>query len=68
MSDVAGVGDFQSVLKSSIVVNFSYGQFRFLEMDALIASKRAVGRERDLDAVRRLLAIKERNEQQKKLL
>jgi hypothetical protein len=60
LSQVAGIGDFTTVLKRSMVANFSYGQFRFLDIDALIASKRAVGRERDLDAVRRLLAIKER--------
>jgi hypothetical protein len=53
------------VLKRSMVANFSYGQFRFLELAALIASKKALGMERDLDAVRRLLAIKERNEHQK---
>jgi hypothetical protein len=62
LSEVAGVGDFSAVLKRSVLANFSYGQFRFLDIDALIDSKRAVGRERDLDAVRRLLAIKERNQ------
>jgi hypothetical protein len=51
-------------LKRSVVASFSYGQFRFLDLDALIASKNAAGRERDLTAVRSLLAIKERNEQQ----
>ena len=64
MSEVSGVGDFQAVLKQSVVADFSYGQFRFLNLDALIASKKAVGRDRDLSAVRSLLAIKERNEQQ----
>ena len=39
----------------------AYGEFRFLDLDALIASKKAAGRERDLAAVRYLLAIKERN-------
>jgi hypothetical protein len=68
LSEVAGVGDFATVLKRSVAASFSYGEFRFLEIDALIASKRAVGRERDLDAVRRLLAIKERSQQQRKLL
>jgi hypothetical protein len=38
-------------------------EFRFLDLDALIASKRAAGRERDLAAIRYyLLAIKERNQ------
>jgi len=37
-----------------------YGFDMSLVEDALIASKEAVGRERDLAAVRQLLAIKER--------
>ena len=40
--------------------DLSYGEFRFLNLDALIASKRAVGRERDLAVVRVLIAIKDR--------
>jgi hypothetical protein len=65
LSEVAGVGDFQAVLRQSVVANFSYGQFRFLNLDALIAAKKAVGRDHDLDAVRQLLAIKEKRDQQK---
>jgi len=60
LSEVAGVGDFAAVLKRSVVAHFSYGDFRFLDLDALIASKQATGRERDLAAVRYLLAIKEK--------
>ena len=60
IGEVSGVGDFKAVLKRSVVAGFSYGQFRFLDLDALIASKNAVGRERDLLAVRSLLSIKER--------
>ena len=67
LSEVAGVGNFEAVLKQSVVASFDYGTFRFLNLDALIAAKKAVGRERDLDAVRRLLAIKEKSEQQKGL-
>jgi len=62
LSEVAGVGDFTEVLKRSVVARFSYGDFRFLDLDALIASKRAAGRERDLAAVRYLLAIKEKKQ------
>jgi len=61
LSEVAGIGDFAAVLKQSVVASFSYGVVRFLSLDALIAAKKAVGRERDLDAIRRLLAIKEKN-------
>jgi hypothetical protein len=64
LSEVSGVGDFEAVLKQSVVASFSYGQFRFLDLDALIASKNATGRERDLAAVRSLLAIKERSKQE----
>jgi hypothetical protein len=67
LSEVAGVGNFDAVFKQSVAAAFSYGEFRFLSLDALIAAKMAAGRERDLDAVRRLLAIKERNAQQKDL-
>jgi hypothetical protein len=64
LSEVAGVGDYAVVLKRSVQASFSYGQFRFMDLDALIDSKRAVGRDRDWDAVRRLLAIKERSQKQ----
>lgn len=59
-SEVTGVGNFEAVLRQSVPALFSYGEFRFLNLDALIASKQAVGRDRDLLAVRSLLAIKER--------
>jgi hypothetical protein len=45
----------------------SYGEFRMLNLDALIAAKAAVGRQKDLDAIRLLKAIKEKREQQKDL-
>jgi len=64
LNEISGVGDFEEVRKRSVVASFSYGRFRFLDLDALIASKRAAGRDRDLTAVRSLLAIRERNEQQ----
>jgi hypothetical protein len=67
LSFVSGVGDFEQVLKRSIVQSMSYGDFRILDIDALIAAKEAVGRERDLVAVKMLRAIKEENEKQPKL-
>ncbi len=60
LGDVAGVGDFDAVQKQSEVARFSYGEFRFLKIDALIEAKRTVGRAHDMEAVRRLVAIKER--------
>lgn len=67
LSEVAGLGDFEAMVKRSVLASFSYGQFRFLNLEALIASKQATGRERDLLAVRSLLAIHQRNEKQKPL-
>ncbi len=67
LGEVAGVGNFDEVKKQSVVAKFSYGEFRFLNIDALIAAKRAVGRERDLEAVRWLQCIKEKHEHQKEL-
>ena len=66
LSEVAGVGNFEKVWAQSVTAIFSYGEFRFLNLDALIAAKRAAGRERDHEAVRQLLAIKERNSEQRK--
>jgi hypothetical protein len=48
-------------------MNGEYGEFGFLSIEALIAAKKAVGRERDLNTVCLLLAIKERKEQEKNL-
>jgi hypothetical protein len=61
IGEVSGIGTFEAVLRRSVEANFSYGTFRFLNLEALIASKRAAGREHDLVAVRQLLAIEERN-------
>ncbi len=66
LSEVAGIGPYDEVQKQSVPARFSYGEFRFLNLDALIASKEAAGRDRDLDAVRQLRAIKEKNEQRRK--
>ena len=68
LSEVSGIGDYEQVLQQSIPHSMSYGEFRILNLDALIAAKSAAGREKDLDAVRLLQAIKEKNDQKKKLL
>jgi hypothetical protein len=60
LGHVKGIGDFKAVREQSVEASFSYGRFHFLNLDALIIAKKAAGRDHDLDAVRRLLAIKER--------
>jgi hypothetical protein len=64
LGEVAGVGDYETVLRNSVIFKLSYGDFRVLNLDAAIAAKEAVGRPRDLEAVRQLRAIKERTEAQ----
>lgn len=60
LSEVAGVGGYEQAFERSITYHLSYGEVRILNIDALIAAKEAVGRERDRQAVRFLRAIKER--------
>src|SRR5436309_6686456 len=52
LSEVMGVGDYEDTLKHSMVYKLSYGEFRILEIDALIAAQEAVGCEGDLAEVK----------------
>lgn len=65
LGEVAGVGRYEAALGRSVVYTLSYGEFRLLDIDALIAAKEAVGRQRDLEMVRQLRGIKERLERRK---
>ena len=67
LSEVAGIGNYEDVLRQSVSHSMSYGEVRILNLDALIVAKSAVGREKDLAAVKLFQAIKERKEQQKEL-
>lgn len=67
LSQVAGVGDFDAVLRQSELKEFPFGRCYLLKIDALIQAKQAAGRRQDLIAVAQLQAIKEKNEQQKNL-
>jgi hypothetical protein len=67
LSEVAGVGDFDAVLKKSELISFPFGQCHVLGINALMDAKKAVGRPQDLIAVSQLMAIKERKGQQKEL-
>jgi hypothetical protein len=63
LGEVMAVGNYEEALSKSVPCNLPYGRFRMLDIDALIAAKEAVGRERDIAAVIQLRAIKERTEQ-----
>ncbi len=67
LGEVAGIGGYEQVLRQSISHTMSFGEFRMLNLDALIAAKTAAGRGKDLDAVKLLLAVKERKAQQNEL-
>jgi hypothetical protein len=68
LSEVSGLGDYEQVWKQSVPHNMSFGEFRILNLDALVTAKLAAGRKKDLDAVKLLLAIQEKRGQQKDLL
>lgn len=67
LGEVAGLGSYEQVFSQSILHSMSFGAFRMLSLDALITAKAAVGREKDLYAVRLLRAVKERQARQKEL-
>ena len=67
LGEVAGLGNYEQVLQQSILHTMSFGTFRMLNLDALITAKSAAGRQKDLDAVRLLQAVKERKAQQNEL-
>ena len=60
LSEVAGVGGYEEVLRQSVAGELPYGMFQFLTMDALISAKQATGRDRDLETLRHLRAIQEK--------
>ena len=67
LGEVAGIGDFDSVLQQSELKSFPFGTCFVLKIDALIQAKKTVGRPHDLVAVAQLQAIKEKSGQQKDL-
>ena len=54
---VPGVGDYQAVLRESEIVEIGDVEFRSLTLEALIASKRAVRRPKDLEQLIELEAL-----------
>jgi hypothetical protein len=68
LGEVAGVGPSEEVLRRSQKAKLSYGEFRFMTIDALMDAKEAAGRERDLIALNHLRPIKEKLEQKSRNL
>jgi hypothetical protein len=59
LGDVAGIGDFDAVLKESELREFPFGQCYVITIPALIRAKEAVGRTHDILTVKQLRAIQE---------
>lgn len=59
LGELAGVGSFANVLEQSLEVPLFGATYRFINLDALIRSKRAAGRAKDLEVVAELEAIRE---------
>ena len=60
LGEILGIGDFQEVKKRSIVVDVDGHEIRLLELEALIATKKAMNRPRDQEAILQLEALRER--------
>ena len=60
LGEVLGIGAYEEVLKHSVMAELPFGQFRVLDIDALIRAKEAMDRDHDRLAVKQLKAIKQR--------
>ena len=59
LSEVAGLGAFENLLRRSTSASLFGKHFRFLSIDALIDSKRATARPNDMRTIGQLEAIRE---------
>lgn len=63
LGEVKGIGGFSQCLANSEPIPISDTEIRVLTLDAMITSKRAMGRPRDLHAALELEVIRERQKQ-----
>lgn len=64
ISEVKGVGGFEQVKQNSRIIAIQQYAVRVLDFDALIASKKAMGRPRDKEMVRHLETLSHLKEKQ----
>ena len=62
LGEVAGIGQYADALAASKLMTLFGRPCRILTLDALIRSKRAAGRPRDLEAVKELETLREQGE------
>lgn len=58
MAEVSGIGNYAAVLRASVPMSAVDFSFMVLDLDALVRSKRATGRERDLAQLPELEALR----------
>jgi hypothetical protein len=63
LSEVLGIGDFETVLQRSIEVELPSGSCRILDLETLIRAKEAMNRDHDRVTVRQLREIEKRRRQ-----
>jgi predicted nucleotidyltransferase len=64
LGELTGVGVFKAVYEQSLEVRLFDAEFRFINLDALIRSKRAAGRAKDLEVVAELETIRDERSRQ----
>ncbi|HWX20009.1 MAG TPA: hypothetical protein VN578_08900 [Candidatus Binatia bacterium] len=65
LSEIAGIGNYNAVFERSVPYKSAHGELRILSLEALIAAKKTIGRDRDLMTIKLLRAIKEKKEGRK---
>lgn len=58
LGEVLGLGDYLAVAKQSVALALPFGACRVLTLSALMKAKKAMGRPRDLEALRQLKIIR----------
>jgi len=58
MAEVSGVGDYPAVLRASVAMSTPAFSLKVLDLDGLVRSKRATGREKDLAQLPELEALR----------
>jgi len=59
LGELTGVGTFEAVLSQSLAVSLYGAEYRFITLEALIRSKKAAGRAKDLEVIAELETIRE---------
>jgi hypothetical protein len=64
LGEVTGLGNFEAVEREALEVQLFGSEYKMLNLDALIRSKRAAGRAKDLEVVAELEALREEQQRQ----